>query len=94
MAGAKICSAVLSSSWFHKCSNIGIYIHCEKLNEVDTSAIVNEALAAGKSGTLTKNFLSIEYIILTAVGCVYERKELLHPHCGNFASRNGPSKDR
>lgn len=47
MVGTKICSAIISSPWFQKSSNLGIYIHCEKLNEVDTTEILYEALATG-----------------------------------------------
>ncbi|GMH33492.1 hypothetical protein BSKO_01326 [Bryopsis sp. KO-2023] len=63
-----ICSAVTSSPWFKQCKNLGVYVHCDRLNEVDTSPIIQEALATGKtcfvpivgSGPREMNLVQIE----------------------------------
>jgi len=42
---------VMESEVFKKAKNVGLYIYCPKLNEVNTSWIVAESLNQGKNTT-------------------------------------------
>jgi hypothetical protein len=48
-AGTQIAQHVLQSCFFHDASSLGLYITCERLREVDTTALLREALQHGKS---------------------------------------------
>lgn len=45
---AAICNHVLQQSWYKESRTIGLYLHCARLREPDTTAILQEALKAGK----------------------------------------------
>lgn len=47
-AGAAIAQHVIACPLFQAASSVGLYITCERLREVDTSALLAAALAAGK----------------------------------------------
>lgn len=49
-AGELICQHVLESQAFREAAVIGIYVHCAKLREVDTTRILVQALASGVVG--------------------------------------------
>lgn len=46
-AGKQIAQHVLQSCFFHDASSMGLYITCERLREVDTAALLSEALQHG-----------------------------------------------
>jgi len=45
---AQINAQVTSASWFQDAARLGIYVHCARLREVDTSSLLATALHAGK----------------------------------------------
>lgn len=51
-AGSAIADKILQSTFFQRCSSLGLYITCERLREVDTQAVLAAALEAGKPGGL------------------------------------------
>jgi hypothetical protein len=51
-AGSAIADRILQSTFFQRCSSLGLYITCERLREVDTQAVLAAALEAGKPGGL------------------------------------------
>eukprot|EP01024_Parvocaulis_polyphysoides_P023628 TRINITY_DN2181_c0_g1_i2.p2 TRINITY_DN2181_c0_g1~~TRINITY_DN2181_c0_g1_i2.p2 ORF type:complete len:209 (-),score=13.08 TRINITY_DN2181_c0_g1_i2:311-937(-) len=40
----QICSLVLNSSWWKNASRVGLYVHCERLKEVNTTTILQNEL--------------------------------------------------
>lgn len=44
----QIAQHVLQSRFFHDASSVGLYVTCERLREVDTAALLGEALQHGK----------------------------------------------
>jgi len=46
-AGQAIAQNVLQSQLFHNSKTLGVYLHCAKLREVDTTLIVAAAVKAG-----------------------------------------------
>ena len=46
-SGSKICMKVLDMDVFKSAQKIGIYVHCARLREVNTSWIIAEALDQG-----------------------------------------------
>lgn len=46
-AGRQIAQHVLQSRFFHDASSVGLYVTCERLREVDTAALLGEALQHG-----------------------------------------------
>lgn len=53
-AGSKITRTVLESDFFQRSKNVGIYLSCQKLREVDTSDIV-QALLDGQHSCSARN---------------------------------------
>lgn len=47
-AGQAIAQQVVHSQFFQQAKTVGIYLHCTKLREVDTTPIVSAAVEAGK----------------------------------------------
>lgn len=47
-AGQAIAQQVVHSQFFQQAKSVGIYLHCTKLREVDTTPIVSAAVEAGK----------------------------------------------
>jgi len=47
-AGAQIAQHILQSRFFKEAHSVGLYITCERLREVDTTALLDEALQHGK----------------------------------------------
>lgn len=47
-AGQAITQQVVHSHFFQQAKSLGIYLHCTKLREVDTTPIVSAAVEAGK----------------------------------------------
>lgn len=47
-AGESIAQRLLQQRFFTDGGNLGIYIHCPQLREVDTSHVLTAALAAGQ----------------------------------------------
>ncbi|KAF5842972.1 hypothetical protein DUNSADRAFT_3565 [Dunaliella salina] len=45
---AAIARHILEAPFFSSSQNLGIYVHCARLREVDTSALLQAALASGK----------------------------------------------
>ena len=49
-AGSQICQNVLALQEYQEAKTIGIYLHCSKLREVDTTAILDDAQRQGAVG--------------------------------------------
>ena len=47
LTGQRICDHVLSWPAFAAATNIGVYVHCAKLREVDTSRLLAAGLSSG-----------------------------------------------
>ncbi len=59
--GKQIAEHVLSSDWFRTCKTVGVYIHCAKLREVDTSTVLDAALQQGEGNA------HLEYKLVWAI---------------------------
>ena len=47
-AGKAIAKQILHSSYYQHATRLGVYLHCAKLREVDTTAVVAAAVKAGE----------------------------------------------
>lgn len=47
-AGQAVAQQIVHSHFFQQAKTVGIYLHCVKLKEVDTTPIVSAAVQAGK----------------------------------------------
>ena len=79
-AGQAIAHHVLQSHIFHQRKWLGIYLHCAKLREVDTTLVVKAALEDGRLPQLTiyKRYCSLTCHIglkayATEVACTHSR---------------------
>ena len=84
--GSGICSQVIGSlGLFKSHATVGLYVHCEKLNEVDTTEILQEALRQGMTPYFTwagcafpscLSILNIESVQIQRVSTIVNRSSL------------------
>jgi hypothetical protein len=78
LAGDAICKSVSSSNWFNNSHTVGVYVTAEKLREVDTLPIIQEALQQGV--LLAPRWLTKKNTSFNCCACC--RQKTVSPGCG------------